>query len=70
MESASSQPLSLDCDTCVMRDSSACDDCVVSFIVRRDPGDAIVIDVDEARALRTLAGEGLVPRLRHRRATG
>jgi len=29
-----------------------------------------VIDVDEARALRTLAGEGLVPRLRHRRATG
>ncbi len=58
--------LRIDCDECVMRRTVACDDCVVSFIIRREPGDAIVIDVDEARALRTLADGGLVPALRHR----
>lgn len=62
------EALTIDCDTCVMHDTHACDDCVVSFIIRREPGDAIVIDVDEARALRALAHGGLVPELRHRSA--
>jgi hypothetical protein len=62
--------LTIDCETCVMRNTDACDDCVVSFIIRREPGDAIVIDVDEVRALRALAGGGLVPELRHRSAGG
>lgn len=57
----------IDCDTCVMQHSAACEDCVVTFIVNRRPGDAIVIDVAEARAVRLLAGAGLVPELRHRR---
>jgi hypothetical protein len=48
-----------------MRDTSACDDCVVTFILRREPGDAVVIDADEERALRALGDGGLVPRLRH-----
>jgi hypothetical protein len=62
--------LRIDCDECVMRDTSACDDCVVSFIVRREPGDAIVVDVEEQRALRALGESGLVPRLRHRARAG
>jgi hypothetical protein len=60
--------LTIDCDTCVMRATDACGDCIVSFIVTREPGDAIVIDVDEERALRALARGGLVPELRHRAA--
>lgn len=64
-----SRTLHIDCDACVMRATSACGDCVVSFIIRREPGDALVIDVDEARALRELARGGLVPTLRHRQAS-
>ena len=53
-----------------MRNTAACDDCVVTFIVGRRPGEALIIDVEEERAVRTLAGAGLVPRLRHRAAGG
>jgi hypothetical protein len=59
----------ISCDDCVMRDTSACDDCVVTFIVGREPGDAVVVDVEEERAVRLLAGVGLVPGLRHARRT-
>lgn len=48
-----------------MAGTSACTDCVVTFIVNREPGDAIVIDIEEERAVRLLADVGLVPRLRH-----
>ena len=34
----------------------------------QQPGEALVIDVEEERAVRTLARAGLVPRLRHRAA--
>jgi hypothetical protein len=56
----------IDCDDCAMRATSVCDDCVVSFILRREPGEAVVIDAEEERALRTLQDGGLVPELRHR----
>jgi hypothetical protein len=59
--------LTISCDDCTMRGTSACDGCVVSFICGRDPEDAIVIDVEEERALRLLGRSGLVPPLRHRR---
>ena len=65
-----SDNLRIDCDQCVMRETSACDDCVVSFIVKREPGDAIVVDVEEQRALRALGERGMVPRLRHRARAG
>jgi hypothetical protein len=60
--------LTIDCAECVMRHTSACDDCVVTFVVGRRPGEGLVIDVAEERAVRMLAGAGLVPRLRHRAA--
>jgi len=56
----------IDCAECVMVGTAACDDCVVSFILNRQPGDAVVVDADEERALRALGEHGLVPRLRHR----
>ena len=58
-------PLTIDCDECVMQHTSACDDCVVTFLVDRDERDAVVFDWQAARAVRLLAGAGLVPGLRH-----
>lgn len=56
----------IDCDDCAMRSTAACGDCVVTFITSREPGDAVVIDAEEERALRLLARAGLTSPLRHR----
>lgn len=64
------QRITISCDDCRMQATSACHDCVVTFICDRDPHDAVVIDVAEARALRVLASAGLVPGLRHARRSG
>ncbi len=56
--------LTIDCEQCVMQRSDACDDCVVSFLLGREPDDAVLIDAEEARALRMLERAGLVPSLR------
>lgn len=55
--------LRIDCDTCVARDTDACDTCVVTFLLDRPEG-AIVFDADEERALRTLHAGGLTPPVR------
>ena len=60
----------IDCAECVMQGTSACSDCVVTFVVRRSPGDALLIDADVERDLRLLGAAGLVPRSRHRRRAG
>lgn len=65
-----SLPLVIDCDTCTMQHTDACTDCVVTYICSREPGDAVVVDVQELRALRLLSDSGLVPELRHHRRTG
>jgi hypothetical protein len=62
--------LTISCEECVMRDTDACDGCVVSFICGREPDDAVIIDVAEARAIRLLGRSGLVPPLRHQTASG
>jgi hypothetical protein len=64
------QPLTIDCGDCVMAGTTACDDCIVSFIVGREPGDAVVVDADEERALRSLSEGGLVPRSRYLSKSG
>lgn len=53
----------IDCDCCVMKNTSACGDCVVSAFVAIDSGH---LEVDEAEqaAIDVLAEAGLVPRLR------
>ena len=63
-------PLTIDCGECAMAGTGACDDCIVSFIVNRRPGDAVVIDAAEERALRNLSDRGLVPHLRHASRSG
>lgn len=53
--------MQIDCEQCAMRSTSACDDCVVTFLLLEGPVD---LDESEVSALANLAGEGLVPRLR------
>ena len=60
----------ISCDDCTMQHTSACDDCIVTFICDREPEGAVVVDVAEARALRVLQRAGLAPGLRHVRRTG
>jgi hypothetical protein len=62
--------LTIDCEDCVVGPGPACDDCVVSFVLDREEGGALVIDVEEARAVRLLSNAGLLPELRHRRRVG
>ena len=64
------QVLTIDCDECAMQHTSACDDCVVTFLCTPRTEQAVVIDVAEARALRLLAESGLAPPLRLHRRTG
>jgi hypothetical protein len=65
VEPSASATITIDCATCVMRETAACDDCVVTFLCDRDPTDAVLLDLAERQALRRLAQAGLAPRLRH-----
>ena len=58
-------PLVIDCDSCVLQDTAACVDCVVTFFCDRPADQPVVVSLEEARALRALSGAGLVPKLRH-----
>ncbi len=52
----------IECDQCAHQGTSQCDDCVVTFILEREDG-AVVVDAEEALALRKLGEAGLVPLL-------
>ncbi|MGB7051443.1 MAG: hypothetical protein WBG41_07740 [Acidimicrobiales bacterium] len=64
-EGEPAQVLTIDCAECAYQHTSTCDDCVVTFLVDRHPEDAVVVDADEARAVRLLERAGLVPGFRH-----
>lgn len=51
----------IDCDTCLMRETTACRDCVVMVLFSEGP---LELDDTERAAIDTLADAGLVPRLR------
>lgn len=51
------------CDECAMQGTSHCDDCVVTFILEKEDG-AVVVNAEEARALRALGEGGLLPLIR------
>jgi hypothetical protein len=59
------ETLTISCDECSQQGTTACEECVVSFICERQPTDAVIIDAAEARAVRLLSRSGLVPPLRH-----
>lgn len=50
----------IDCNDCAMQHTAACDDCIVTVLLdRRD--EAVVLNLDEARAIRALQRGGLAP---------
>jgi hypothetical protein len=51
----------IDCDDCLAQHTEACDDCVVTFLLREGP---VELDETEMTALERLADVGLAPRLR------
>lgn len=53
----------IDCDCCTMRDTTACDDCVVGVLLAAGPG-PLELDPVEQNAITVLSDAGLVPRLR------
>jgi len=65
-----SDAICFSCDDCEFQETSACEDCLMSFVLGREPEDAIVVNVDEARAMRMLSRAGLVPELRHSAVDG
>jgi hypothetical protein len=52
--------LTIDCRACTRRHTESCDGCIVSFLVSREPDEAIVIDAAEFGAMRRLAAAGLI----------
>jgi len=55
------QDMRIDCDVCAMRNTDACRDCVVTFLLAAGP---VELNEAESEALGNLAEVGLVPRLR------
>ncbi len=51
----------IDCEQCAMRDTSACDDCLVTCLLGGGPVD---LSDEQTEAVTNLADAGLVPRLR------
>ncbi|MGA1332836.1 MAG: hypothetical protein ACO32O_02230 [Ilumatobacteraceae bacterium] len=63
-----SNSMLITCDTCVMRDSDACSDCLVTALCGEPEPEAVIFDYEELRTLAVLAKAGLVPRLRHQKS--
>lgn len=53
--------LTIDCAVCEVRETDACDDCVVSYLVGHEIDTPVVLDAEEKRAVELLADAGLVP---------
>ena len=54
----------IDCDECVMQNTSACDDCIVTVLLKDQYRRRLEIDNAEVVALDNLADAGMVPQLR------
>jgi hypothetical protein len=60
--------LRIECESCLMRHSEHCRDCIVTALVAPSPRRvALVVDAEEERALRDLASAGLIPEIKMRR---
>lgn len=67
-----SNAFTISCDECVMQRTSACGDCVVTFLLDEGPaheraptGALVDLDDEQARVIQLFGRAGMVPRLRH-----
>lgn len=65
MSTSDPEAIVIDCDTCIMKSTSACNDCVVTYLCDRPAEQAVVVNLADFRAMKALADVGLVPQLRH-----
>ena len=64
--------ITISCDECSMQCTSACDDCVVTYLLREEPEieqEPLVLDLDQVRVVRLLGKAGLVPDLKFQAAS-
>lgn len=55
----------IDCNQCLMQHTAACDDCIVTLLLKMDgEHEPLALDSSETEAIGHLAEAGLVPRLR------
>jgi hypothetical protein len=67
MDELGREPLVISCGDCAMRCTTACQECVVTFLL--DPPEAALeLDGDQARVVHLLANAGMIPELRYREA--
>ena len=71
-EREQSNAFTISCDECVMQATSACGDCVVTFLIDEGPanerapaGAPVDIDLEQARIIQLFGRASMVPRLRH-----
>jgi hypothetical protein len=57
--------LVISCETCCMRDTATCADCVVTHVLSPPSVEPISFDDEEVRVVRLLVRAGMVPTLRH-----
>jgi hypothetical protein len=61
----------ISCDECAMQRTTACNDCVVTYLLdgerprAPDHGDELVLDPDQVRVVQLFGAAGMVPRLRY-----
>lgn len=57
--------LIISCDTCCMRATATCADCVVTHVLSPAVTDAVDLDDEDFRVVRLLVRAGMMPTLRH-----
>ena len=57
--------LVISCDTCCMRATATCADCVVTHVLSPASVETVSLDDDEMRVVRLLVKAGMMPTLRH-----
>jgi hypothetical protein len=67
---AQASNITVSCDSCVMRGTAHCADCIVTHVLAPAPQERITFTGEERVAMALLARAGLVPTLLHREADG
>ena len=65
---ATENKLLIDCEKCTKQESLQCEDCVVTFLCGDNDSTAVIINLEEYRAIKKIADAGLVPPLRYSEA--
>ena len=70
MNETPDRSLSISCDDCAMQCTSACVDCVVTYLLSDNAvepeHDTLVLNLEQARVVRLFSSAGLVPELKFR----